>query len=312
MIRVFRAFRDRFEQHISDPIKNRVWTIAWTIILRDFGTSKQPTDPLRICRALERASLKNLVSGSTLEVKRLGPTFANTFLDSFDGVATNTVFCFWTGVNKMSRQRVLCLWSIFVNIRCPIVFLNNESIKDWELSKSPFHPAFEFLSETHKSDYLRSYFMHHYGGGYTDIKITTKSWRPHFSSLRNSDALGLGYTELGPEAVAPLPGALVDELRTHCGDLIGLSAFIFRKQTDLTNAWYARTCELLDKKYDDLRAHPARHPYDSNGFRLGDGSTSAYPLNFTQLHGEILHPIIYEYKKRILHHDIAPQFYGYR
>jgi hypothetical protein len=309
--RVFRALRNRFEQSISDPIKNGVWTVVWTIILGDFGSSKQPTDPMSTCRELQLTSLQNTPNISTPGVKKPGLILVDTFLDTFDGVAANTVFCFWTGTNKMTRQRILSLWSIFINTRCPIVFLNNTSIIEWELPKSPFHPALAFLSETHKSDYLRSYFMQHYGGGYTDIKLTSKSWSPCFSLLRNSNAFGLGYTELGPDAVAPVPGAVGDELRRHHADLIGLSAFIFRKETDLTKTWYARTCELLDNKYADLRVHQAQHPSDSNGLRLKNGTISAYPLTFTQLLGEILHPIIYEYRTRMLHHDIAPQFYGY-
>ena len=74
--------------------------------------------------------------------------------------------------------------------------------------------------------------------------MTNKNWSPYFELLRSSEALGLGYTEVGPAGVAPISGFLGAELREHYADLIGLGAFIFRKQTDLTRTWYARTCKL--------------------------------------------------------------------
>lgn len=43
--------------------------------------------------------------------------------------------------------------------------------------KEPLHEAFSYLSLTHKADYLRCYFMHYFGGGYTDIKAHFKSWQ---------------------------------------------------------------------------------------------------------------------------------------
>lgn len=38
------------------------------------------------------------------------------------------------------------------------------------LKDAPLHPSYSFLSGVHRSDYLRCYLMHHYGGGYSDIK----------------------------------------------------------------------------------------------------------------------------------------------
>lgn len=236
----------------------------------------------------------------------------NDFLRSFDGVASNTVFCVWSGANEMSVPRIQALWSIFNNIHCPVVFLNFASLRKWELPEAPFHPAFEFLSETHKSDYLRCYLMHHYGGGYTDLKPTTTSWERSFDRLRTSEHLALGYTEVGPHGVAPVAGALGDELRENFSRLIGLCAFIFKKRTKLTEAWYQRTAALLDLKYEDLQKHPARHPQDQLGACFEDGSTSVYPIQWTEMLGDIFHPVIYEFHQDVLHDQIEPQFYNYR
>ena len=236
----------------------------------------------------------------------------SSFLENFDGVSSNTVFCVWSGTNDMSVPRIQALWSIFNNIHCPIVFLTHNSLRKWEYPGAPFHPAFEFLSETHKSDYVRCYLMHHYGGGYTDMKITTKSWEYAFDLLRKSEKLALGYTEIGPHGVAPVGGALGEELRANYLRLIGLCAFIFRKRTELTKAWFEQTESLLDQKYNDLRKSPAKFPQDQLGAQLDDGTLSEYPIRWTELLGNIFHPLINQHHNAIIHKDISPLFYGYR
>ena len=212
----------------------------------------------------------------------------------------------------MTPQRTAALFTIFQNTHCPFVFLNCYSMHNWERSDAPFHPAFEFLSDTHKADYLRCYLMHHYGGGYTDIKQTFARWDNLFETLKNSSKLGLGYTELGPDSVAQLPGELGYELKENYQSLIGLCAFIFKKDTELTNRWYQRTHDLLNCKYDALRANPARHQQDQSGAQFSDGTVSSYPLKWTELLGDIFHPLIYEFRTEIVHGAIAPHFHGYR
>src|SRR5882762_5613921 len=91
------------------------------------------------------------------------------------------IFCAWTDSNPMSPKRSQALFSIFSRTGCPVAFLTSQTYKAWEVSGQPMHPAYDFLSATHKADYLRMYLMHHYGGGYTDIKHTAKDWNPFFA-----------------------------------------------------------------------------------------------------------------------------------
>ncbi|MRX06861.1 hypothetical protein GJ697_03325 [Pseudoduganella sp. FT25W] len=225
-----------------------------------------------------------------------------------DCLSSNIVFCVWAGNNAMSGDRISSLFTIFNNVHCPFVYLTNSHYPEWEVPEAPFHPAFQYLSDTHKADYLRVYMMHHFGGGYTDIKFTTKNWTPFFEALQNSDKWCLGYTEVGPHGVAAVGGELEQVLRANYQDLIGLCAFIFRKHTPLTEAWITRTHALLDSKYEDLKRHPARHPQDQLGVSFTDGTVSAYPIRWTELLGDIFHPLIYEFREHVLHADIAPSF----
>jgi hypothetical protein len=233
--------------------------------------------------------------------------------DGYDGLSGDVIFCAWTGHNPLSSQRAESLLSIYRETCCPVLLLTPANLGEWQLADSPFHPAFRFLSETHKADYLRCYFMHHFGGGYTDLKATRHSWKALFAKLRASPhAIGLGYPESSPHDVAPVGEPLESELRKNYQKLIGNCAYIFRRNTDFTTQWIARTHRLLDAKLEALTQHPAQHPLDQRGVILPDGSLSLYPIKWTEMLGDIFHPLVYEYSGVILHADIAPSFVNYR
>ena len=79
------------------------------------------------------------------------------------------IYCFWFGP-EMSDNRKKCFESIIQNSKVGVRLVTKHNLQEYNLADSPIHPAFQYLSATHKSDYLRCYFMYHYGGGYTDIK----------------------------------------------------------------------------------------------------------------------------------------------
>ncbi len=235
------------------------------------------------------------------------------YLRELDGVASRLIFCAWTGGNPMSGNRIQAFYSLVMNSGCALVTLDHRSMYRWQHPEHPFHPSFDCLSATHKADYLRCYLMHHYGGGYSDLKRTQQAWWPFFARLDESaQHLALGYTEIHPRGVAPVPEPLGQELRENYQKLIGLCAFIFRKRSVLTTQWLDQTHQLLDQKLAALQAHPARHPQEFCGAKFEDGSLSQYPLGWTEMLGNIFHPLIYQHAQQVLHADIAPVFVDYR
>lgn len=229
----------------------------------------------------------------------------------FDGLESRTTFCLWTGDEQMSENRIRALWTIFSNLGSPVAFVNRGTIDEWVKPEHPLHPSYPFLSSTHKADYLRCYLMHYYGGGYTDVKITTRPWQGFFEALAQSDKLALGYQELA-HGIPHVEGPFGDVLRASHKELIGLCAFIFRGQTELTYEWLIRTEMLLDAKLAQLERSPAQHPQDQTGVTLPNGQTSTYPLRWAELLGEIFHPLIYKFRSRLLQAPIEPFFGGYR
>jgi hypothetical protein len=187
-----------------------------------------------------------------------------------------------------------------------------ETIKDWINPAFPLHPAFDFLSAVHKCDYLRCYVLHVHGGGYADVKHTNKNWYPFFDIVEKSPAFGLGYTEMGPYAVARVGGQLETEMQANFTRLVGLCAMIFRPRTTFTSEWYQLLLELLESNFDELVKNPARHPQDRLGANFTDGSVSAYPFAWTAVGGDIFHPLVFKHADHILHADLAPSFENYR
>ena len=207
----------------------------------------------------------------------------------------NIIYCFWTGSNKMSENRKMCFQQLKYTSECKVVLVTPENLQEYILSDHPLHEAYKFLSETHKADYLRTYFMNFHGGGYSDIKKTTGSWEKYFKYLNNYDGCWIcGYQEI--------PGGAA---YGNYEDLIGNCAYICKPNTPLTNEWYNEMIALLNKKLLDLKLNPATHPQDCK-------EKSKYPIEWNEMLGRIFHKILYNYKKHVINTLPISIFDNYR
>jgi hypothetical protein len=153
--------------------------------------------------------------------------------------------------------------------------------------------------------------MHHYGGGWTDIKHTSTDWRPHFAALKTSGALALGYQEIA-DGIPHIKGPLGDKLRANYKENIGLCAFIFKRYSFITYEWAQALNSKLDSLLNPLRENPATAPQDQLGLKSQDGRISKYPIEWAGILGEIFHPVTYRHRNQIIQGDLAPRFHGYR
>jgi hypothetical protein len=222
------------------------------------------------------------------------------------------IYSGWMGPNAMSEPRSAALLSLVRNAGCPQAHVTTDTLASWTHPAYPLHPLFNLLSAVHKCDYLRCYLLHVFGGGYADVKHTARNWNPFFEQVERSAAFGAGYTEVGAHGVARVGGALELEMQQNYTKVIGLCAMIFRPQTDFTALWYQQLHALIDSRADALLAHPARHPQDRLGAAFTDGSVSEYPFEWTEVGGNIFHPIAYRHSEWILQLDMAPSFENYR
>jgi len=214
-------------------------------------------------------------------------------------ITVKTIYTFWTGNNEMSDQRKRCLIGLKDVSEATVKCIQPKHLVDFILQSEPLHPAYFYLSETHKADYLRTYFMHFYGGGYSDIKHTAGSWINCFEKMENTEKLACGYPEI--ENVSAVP-----ELRGEWAKLIGNGAYIFKPNTVFTKKWYDSMIAFLDTKINELRLNPATNPQDCRENGTG------YPIEWNEMLGRILHKINYEYHTDILNELPISIFYNYR
>ena len=206
-----------------------------------------------------------------------------------------TLYCAWTGNNEMSSDRKACLETLRQS-GLNVVLITPQNLSLYILPSAPLHEGYHYLSETHKSDYLRCYFMHFYGGGYTDIKNTTKSWLPAWEELNSKPTMyANGYAEPSPECVDHHKNAVLDELlHKHYYELIGNGNFLFRPQTPLTKLWYRTLIKTLDDNIQALRIYPRRHAQQTFSPEY------PYPFKWAAFSGQIFHPVCFKYRSHLL------------
>lgn len=227
------------------------------------------------------------------------------------------IFCLWVGSQPMSRNRENALYTIQTNTGVRVEVVRDENLEDYILPEHPLHDAYEYLSGTHKADYLRAYLMHHHGGGYTDIKYTFHSWIPCFEELERGTGLGpekwaVGYREVGADGVAWVEDEVLQtQLTKNWSRLLGNGAYICKPRTPFTETWLRSAEATLERYYDELIRNPAQGPRDARGRELPNGSVSKYPIRWSYLHGSMFHPACLKYADHLLYGLPQPIFVGY-
>jgi hypothetical protein len=212
---------------------------------------------------------------------------------NIDSNSRTNLYCFWTGNNEMSENRKKHLTSLN-KTGLNVILITKDDLDQY--IQEPLHEGFQYLSETHKADYLRTYFMHFYGGGYSDIKHTSESWLNANEELNNDPDLWIvGYKEIEG-------GSPVSHLLDKYEDLIGNGAYICKANTPLTQKWYTTMISVMDSKLEMLKQYPSKSPQQVHSYDY------PYPLRWAELLGEIFHQVIYEYKDHLLNTLPAPSF----
>lgn len=202
------------------------------------------------------------------------------------------LFCFWTDKNPMSPNRANNLKNLKDKTGFDVVLITPSNLKDFIIKDDPLPKEYEYLSAVHRSDYLRCYFMHYYGGGYSDIKKPTDSWIHSFEKLNSNDNLWIsGYKEVGPGGVAH------NDYREFWKSLIGNGCYICKPKTPLTYEWYNELRSKIDSLSESLQKFPATHPRDKK--EDYQDKNTCYPIEWNEILGRIFHPLIYKYRDHI-------------
>ena len=74
------------------------------------------------------------------------------------------IWVFWTGDNEIPQIRKKNIESMKNKSGAEIILVTSGNLSEY-IAVEKIHPAYNFLNFAHKADYLRCYFMHHFGGG---------------------------------------------------------------------------------------------------------------------------------------------------
>lgn len=196
--------------------------------------------------------------------------------------SNDVIYCFWTGSNEMSKNRRRALADLKKNSECNVILIDTTNLHKYIVPQYPLHEAYSYLHYTHRADYLRTYFMHVHGGGYSDIK-STGSWVQAFHDMNKNPH---AYINGAPEKQA---GDVAHPDVAHLYDrLVSNGAYIVRPQTEFTTQWFNEMNSLLDTKLPALKKMKTDPDVPIN-------ESSEYPIEWNEMLGRIFHRILAQY-----------------
>ena len=212
----------------------------------------------------------------------------------------HVVFIVWFG-DSISQDRLNALKSLTKNLKCPYILITNTNVKEFEVDEYPYHEAFQYLSGNHKSQYLRSYLLHHYGGGYHNIEYRTESWNNAWSDFKNKNVWIKTRKEKHPNQIGyDVDRPFTKMVQSFYKDLGTMNWVICRDHTNYTHDLLEKIHMKLDLHHESLKKHPSEKEegyYSSTPF--SKVSEPGYPLRWLELMDEHSHILMFYYRRNI-------------
>lgn len=219
------------------------------------------------------------------------------------------LWCYWEG-DDMSGNRLLSFNYLQRNIQVPICLITPRNLSNFIKKEHPLPESYPHLSIVHRSDYIRAYLLHHYGGAWHDVKATEVSYANVWEEFQNPDIWIIGRPEL-PRGAAKVYTAEGKYIPDHYKKLIAVPSWVGRPYTEMSNDLLSGLEAILHQYADLLKKFPARHPREkrligrSLFHRLAlkikfiyQRRSLHYPLEWT-LFGNVFHPVILKYQEHV-------------
>lgn len=218
------------------------------------------------------------------------------------------IWTFWSG-KKMNSNRFLSFNLLIQNIGVPVFLVDKSNLYTLEVKGYPFHKAFKYLSSVHQSDYIRAYLLHHYGGGWHDIKATESNFAHVWDEFIKSDTYIVGRPEIMKGAARVFnEGKWIPD---YYEDLISVTSWVGKPYTPLSEKLINKFDSYLEENYEVLKKYPAKHPREralkGKTFFIRTleklknkytGRQNNYPIPWT-LFGNLFHPLNLEFSKNV-------------
>jgi hypothetical protein len=223
-------------------------------------------------------------------------------LKSINGVLY-VVFICWFG-STISENRKNALLSLIKNIGVPYILITDDNVYSFQVKNKPYNKAFYFLSGNHKSDYLRSYLLHNYGGGYHDIKYRNISWVNEWNDFKNKNIWiksrhetrhsHIGYDIDNPKSIW---------IQDKYSEIGTMGWVICRAQTNYTKELLTEIEKTLNKHYFNLVKNPSKTNggyYSDKPFNKVNDPENNYPMRWLEIMGEKFHLLMYKYRDNMI------------
>ena len=219
------------------------------------------------------------------------------------------IWCYWEG-EEMSDNRLLSFNYLQQHIQVPVCLITPQNLPDFIKKEHPLPDSYNDLSIVHRSDYIRAYLLHHYGGAWHDIKATKVSYANIWEEFQNPDIWIVGRPETpgGAAKVYTSDGKYAPE---QYKNLIAVPSWVGRPYTKMSDEILSGIETIFRQYASLLKKFPARHPREKkligrNMFhRLAlkikfvcQQRSLHYPLEWT-LFGNVFHPVILKYQEHV-------------
>lgn len=281
----------------AKKLKHRLWLLRLHYSPDYFRRLRARRKPFRFDATRYRVPGMDIVmpSVSTFQVNHLEFSAPEGTASPSPTSCPNQIFLFWTGPNELTPNRTQAVAQLrALNPSTDLHLVTAQNLPDYLIRGVPLHAGYPHLSYVHRSDYLRSYFMHHHGGAYVDIKRMRHPWLHPIARLNESPtAWVIGPEEKGSANTSPAfgPGPLGRDQETYFAHLVSQASFAMRPRTALTSEWFHEVQRRMDYFAGLLLEHPSDDPF---------GLAPGYPVPWRALHGSILTPLFLKYHDRLL------------
>lgn len=113
------------------------------------------------------------------------------------------VWTFWLHEYPLEGAGLSTFEALPISLDVNVQLVEPDILPQYNVTEKPFHPALKYLAPNHKIDYLHAYFMHHYGGGYLEIRPRkdNTTWTGPFDYVASNDS----YWFLGAPSKEDIP-----------------------------------------------------------------------------------------------------------
>ncbi len=219
------------------------------------------------------------------------------------------IWCYWEG-EEMSNNRLLSFNYLQQHIQVPVCLITPQNLAKFIKKEHPLPESYCNLSIVHRSDYIRAYLLHHYGGAWHDIKATKASYANVWKEFQDPNVWMIGRPEI-PGGAAKVYTSDGKYVPGHYEKLIAVPSWVGRSQTQISKEILDNLEAILTMYTPQLKKFPAQHPREkrliSKNFLhrivltmkfIYQGRSLHYPLHWT-LFGNVFHPVIMKYPEHI-------------